>query len=236
MGAVAWGFSTCLLFWDGFAIGPTISTFPCSSESAPSGTAAGSGFRRPRGHRTASGIAGGHAESFFHCLAGSGLLRLGDREPAAALPSARSARRSSRGFSRCCRAPLLLPLLDALLTHGHLPALRAAGPPSGKQRGQSVSAPESAAAPPASGPPVRARDLRAESGPRLAPGRLGHAAGLFGRALLFPLALARLPFTREDSRRGRVLFWSFYLAGLAYGRALHSSPTSPPPFPGSTSR
>ncbi|HLN59625.1 MAG TPA: hypothetical protein VK416_13770, partial [Thermoanaerobaculia bacterium] len=70
LGAVAWGFSTCLLFWDGFAIGPTIATFPLLLLS----------LRRLARHPGAAsvvlavialllGIAGGHPESFFHCLA-----------------------------------------------------------------------------------------------------------------------------------------------------------------------
>jgi hypothetical protein len=215
MGAVAWGFSTCLLFWDGFAIGPAISTFPLLLLSLRRLA------RRPGAASAALavialllGIAGGHAESFFHCLAGSGLLRLGDREPAAA-SSARSARALIAGLSRCCSgAPLLLPLLDALPRTAIYRA-RAAGPPSGKQRGQSVSAPESAR--------------------RLLPAVLPFAHGIYGQspvqgwrqdgsgmplgysgALLFPLALLAFRSPR-GFRRGRVLFLVFYLAGLAYG-------------------
>ena len=111
-------------------------------------------------------------------------------------------------------APLILPLLDAL-PRTAVYHVRAADSASGRTRGQSVSAPESAR--------------------RLLPAFLPFAHGIYGRspvqawrrdgsgmplaysgALLFPLALLAFRSPR-GGRRGRWIFLLFYLAGLGYG-------------------
>ncbi|HSP93543.1 MAG TPA: YfhO family protein [Thermoanaerobaculia bacterium] len=209
VGAVAWGFSTCLLFWNGFAIGPTIATFPLLLVSLRRLA------RQPGAASVALavialllGIAGGHPESFFHCLAGGAVYFVWEiasrpRRVIRPLGAALLA-----GFlALLLAAPLLLPLLDAL------PRTAIYG--ARQRQGQSVSAPESAR--------------------RLLPALLPFAHGIYGRspvqdwrhdgsgmpmaysgALLFPLALLAFRAPRGE-RRGRILFLVFYLAGLGYG-------------------
>ena len=216
LGAVAWGFSTCLLFWDGFAIGPTISTFPLLLLSLR---------RLARWPGPASvalavtalllGIAGGHPESFFHCLAGGAVYfvwEIASRPRRLVRPL--GAALVAGLLALLLGAPLLLPLLDALPQTAIYRA-RAADFASREPHGQSVSAPESAR--------------------RLLPALLPFAHGIYGRspvqgwrqdgsgmpvaysgALLFPLALLAFRSPR-GGRRGRVLFLVFYLAGLGYG-------------------
>jgi hypothetical protein len=216
LGAIAWGFSTCLLFWDGFAIGPTISTFPLLLLSLR---------RLARRPGPASvglavtalllGIAGGHPESFFHCLAGGAVYfvwEIASRPRRLVRPL--GAALVAGLLALLLGAPLLFPLLDALPQTAVYRA-RAAELPSRKPYGQSVSAPESAR--------------------RLLPALLPFAHGIYGRspvqgwrqdgsgmpvaysgALLFPLALVAFR-SPQGGRRGRILFLVFYLAGLGYG-------------------
>ena len=70
VGAVGWGFSTYVLFWDGWAVGPSIASIPLlflglrRLARVPGG---GGG-----GIATAAltlSFHGGHPETFFHCLA-----------------------------------------------------------------------------------------------------------------------------------------------------------------------
>lgn len=209
VGAVAWGFSTCLLFWDGFAIGPTIATFPLLLLGLRRLA------RRPGPASVALavvalllGIAGGHPESFFHCLAGGAVYfvwEIASRPRRLLRPL--SAALVAGLLALLLGAPLLLPLLDALPQTAVYRARQ--------RQKQSVSAPESAR--------------------RLLPALLPFAHGVYGRspvqnwrhdgsgmpvaysgALLFPLALLAFRSPR-GGRRGRVFFLAFYLAGLGYG-------------------
>ena len=209
VGAVAWGFSTCLLFWDGFAIGPAIATFPLLLL----------GLRRMARRPGAAsvslavialllGIAGGHPETFFHCLAGGAVYFVWEivNRPRRVIRPIGAALLAGL-LALLLGAPLLLPLLDALPRTAIYGARR--------RQGQSVSAPESAR--------------------RLLPALLPFAHGIYGRspvqgwrhdgsgmplaysgALLFPLALLAFRAPR-GVRRGRVLFLVFFLAGLGYG-------------------
>jgi hypothetical protein len=216
LGAVAWGFSTCLLFWDGFAIGPTISTFPLLLLSLRRVA------RRPGAASVALavtalllGLAGGHPESFFHCLAGGAIYFVWEiaSRPRGLIRSLGAALVAGL-LALLLGAPLSLPLLDALPQTATYRTRRAASA-AGEPRRQSVSAPESAR--------------------RLLPAFLPFAHGIYGRspvqgwrkdgsgmplaysgALLFPLALLAFRSPR-GGRRGRVLFLAFYLAGLGYG-------------------
>ncbi len=215
LGAVAWGFSTCLLFWDGFAIGPTISTFPLLLLSLRRVA------RRPGTGSVALlvtalllGLAGGHPESFFHCLAAGAIYFVWEiaSRPRGLIRTLGAALVAGL-LALLLGAPLSLPLLDALPQTATYRARRAAS--AGATRLQSVSAPESAR--------------------RLLPAFLPFAHGIYGRspvqgwrkdgsgmplaysgALLFPLALLAFRSPREG-RRGRVIFLAFYLAGLGYG-------------------
>ncbi len=216
LGAVAWGFSTCLLFWDGFAIGPTISTFPLLLLSLRRLA------RRPGAASIALavtalllGLAGGHPESFFHCLAGGAVYfvwEIANRPRGLIRPL--GAALLTGLLALLLGAPLSLPLLDALPQTAIYRARRVVSV-SGEPRRQSVTARESAR--------------------RLLPAFLPFAHGIYGRspvqgwredgsgiplaysgALLFPLALLAFRSPR-GGRRGRVLFLAFYLAGLGYG-------------------
>ena len=214
-GAVGWGFSTYVLFWDGWAIGPSIASFPLLLL----------GLRRlvraPRGGGvgiTAVALAlsfhGGHPETFFHCLAAGAVYFLWELFPR---DHRRSARRAVAGALAAgllafgLAAPVLLPLLEAL-PHSAEYAARRAELEKGRPR-QSVPAGES----------VR----------RLSPAILPFSHGIYGRspvqeqrqdgsgmplgyagAVLFPLAAVGA-FGRRPRERG--IFLGLFLAGLAYG-------------------
>jgi hypothetical protein len=217
VGAIGWGFSTYVLFWDGWAVGPSIATFPLLllglRRLARSPGQGGVGI-------TAAALAlsfhGGHPETFFHCLAAGGVWFLWE-------VLARD-RRDERGHARRAvggllgaglvafglAAPVLLPLLEAL-PHSAEYAARLAALEEGRPR-QSVPAREA----------VR----------RLRPAVLPFAHGIYGRspvqearqdgsgmplayagALLFPLAVVGV----SARRRERGIFLGFFVAGLAYG-------------------
>jgi hypothetical protein len=215
IGAVAWGFSTCLIFWLGFAIGPTIAAFPLLLLAL-----------RRLAHRPGWPSAalvviasllllvGGHPESFYHCHAAGFVYFLWE---IAAKPRRELARRlgallGAAALTGLLAAPLLVPLLDAFFRTAMYEARRNA-PPGGAR--QSVPA--------------------AEAARRLRPALLPFAHGIYGRspvqswrhdasgmplaysgALLFPLALVAFR-SRLARRRGRVIFLVFYLAGIGYG-------------------
>ena len=214
VGAVGWGFSTYLLFWDGYAIGPPAAVFPLLLL----------GLRRvarrpgsaPVGLLVAAlllGLAGGHPETFFHGLMGGAVYFvweiLGGR-------SRQAARAIGGAFlagliAILIGAPILLPLLDALpKTAVYRERIAFLG--AGGKSTQSVAAEESAR--------------------RLLPAVLPFSHGIYGRspvqnqredasgmpfaysgAVLFPLAALGL----RGKRRGRYLFLGFFAAGLGYG-------------------
>ncbi len=216
VGAVGWGFSTYVLFWDGWAVGPSIATFPLLLL----------GLRRlalgPAGGRAvgittvalALSFHGGHPETFFHCLAAGGVYFLWEVFPR---DRRRYARRAFAGMLAAgmlalgLAAPVLLPLLEAL-PHSAEYAARRAALEEGRPR-QSVPAGEAAR--------------------RLRPAVLPFAHGIYGRspvqerrqdgsgmplgyagAVLFPMAAVGA-FGRRPRERG--IFLGFFLAGLAYG-------------------
>jgi hypothetical protein len=215
VGAIGWGFSTYVLFWDGWAVGPSISTIPVlflglrRLVRAPGGGGVGI---------TAAALAlsfhGGHPETFFHCLAAGAVYFLWEIFP-------RDVRRYSRRavggalaaglLAFGLAAPVLLPLLEALPHSAEYAARRASLAEEGPR--QSVPAGEAAR--------------------RLRPAVLPFAHGIYGRspvqerrqdgsgmplgyagALLFPLAAVG---AFAGAPRGRGIFLGFFLAGLAYG-------------------
>ncbi len=215
LGAVAWGFSTCLLFWLGFAIGPTIGSFPLlllalrrlarnpEWQSIPLVVVA-----------ALLVLAGGHPESFFHCAAAGAAYFLWEisGKPRRATARSLKALLSAAALAGLLAAPLLVPLLDAFSRTAVHQARRTAASRGGSQ---SVSA--------------------AEAVHRLRPAFLPFSHGIYGKspvqswrhdasgmplaysgALLFPLALVALR-PRPARRRGRLLFLAFYVAGLGYG-------------------
>jgi hypothetical protein len=218
VGAVGWGFSTYVLFWDGWAVGPSIASFPLLLL----------GLRRlaREGGGPSVGVTvvalllsflGGHPETFFHCLAAGGVYFLWEL-------FARDVRRRVRHalagaivaglFAFCLAAPVLFPLLEAL-PHSVEYAARRAALEKGR-RGQSVPA--------------------GEAMQRLRPAVLPFAHGIYGKspvqdwrhdgsgvplgyagAVLFPLAVMGLFGRATPHPRGRGIFLAFFLAGLAYG-------------------
>jgi hypothetical protein len=230
VGAVGWGFSTYVLFWDGWAVGPSVAEFPL--------LLLGLRLLAREGERDAIGITavalllsfhGGHPETFFHCLAAGGVYFLWELF---ARDVRRRARRALGGalvagiFSFGLAAPVLFPLLEAL-PHSAEYAARRASLARGRAS-QSVPA--------------------AEAMRRLRPALLPFAHGIYGRspvqdrrqdgsgmplgyagAVLFPLAAIGLgrrrqpplpwpsPRRGEGTARGRGIFLGFFLAGLAYG-------------------
>jgi hypothetical protein len=214
LAAIGWGFSTYVLFWDGWAVGPSIATFPLLllglRRLARSPGRGGVGI-------TAAALAlsfhGGHPETFFHCLAAGGVWFLWE---VLARDGRRHARRAVGGLLGAglvafgLAAPVLLPLLEAL-PHSAEYARRLAELEGGRPR-QSVSAREA---------------MR-----RLRPAVLPFAHGIYGRspvqearqdgsgmplayagAVLLPLAAVGV-FAR---RRERGIFLGLFVAGLAYG-------------------
>lgn len=215
VGAVGWGFSTYVVFWDGWSVGPSTATFPLLLLGLRRlARAPGQGGVGLTAAALCLSLFGGHPESFFHCVAAGGVYFVWEL----AATSRRSARRAIGGslvagglaFLLC--GPQLFPLLETI-PHSAEYRARRSQLASGPAR-QSVSASDAAA--------------------RLLPDLLPFAHGIYGRstvdasredgsgmplgyagAVLFPLAI--LAFVGRPRARGRVMFLAFFLAGLAYG-------------------
>ena len=218
VGAVGWGFSTYVLFWDGWAVGPSIAVFPLLLLGLRRLARVGGG--RAIGITTVAlllSFHGGHPETFFHCLAAGGVYFLWELFARDVRLRSRRALAGALGaglLALCLSAPVLFPLLEALPHSAEYAARRAAL--ARGRTGQSVPAVEA---------------MR-----RLRPAVLPFAHGIYGKspvqerrqdgsgvplgyagAVLFPLAAVGL-FGRTTPRpRGRGLFLAFFLAGLAYG-------------------
>ena len=214
IGAAGWGFSTYIVFWDGWSVGTSTATLPLLLL----------GLRRIAGAvpggvgLTVTGlllmVAGGHPESWLHCAAAGALYfawelaaRRG-REVAGAF--GRSA--GAAGLALLLSAPQLLPLLEAIPHSAEYRARRETIARGAAK--QSVPANESAR--------------------RMLPALLPFAHGIFGQssvqleradgsgvplafagAMLFPLAM--LSARRRFRKRGRTIFILFLLIGLFAG-------------------
>jgi hypothetical protein len=214
-GAIGWGFSTYILFWDGWSVGPSTATFPLLLLGLR--LLARAPGRGALGLTTAAlwlSFSGGHPESFFHSVAAAGVYFVwelaGARRSHALHAIGMSLGAGALALLLC--GPQLFPLLEAIPHSAEYRARRAAVA-SGTES-PSVAAGEAAA--------------------RLVPDLLPFAHGIYGRsavdagredgsgmplgysgAILFPLAL--LAFRRKPPMRGRAIFLAFALAGLAYG-------------------
>ena len=171
-GAVAWGFSTYVLFWLGWSVGPSTATFPLlllglrRLARAPDPRAAG---------LTAAALVlaflGGHPESFFHGVAAGGVYFLwelfGARKRHGG-PIARSllGAAAAGGLAFLLTAPQLFPLLEAIPRSAEYRLRREALERGGAR--QSVSA--------------------AEAARRLLPDLLPFAHGIYGKS---PVETAR---------------------------------------------
>jgi hypothetical protein len=214
VGAIGWGFSTYVVFWVGWSVGPSTVTLPLLLLGLRH-LARGPG-RGGVGLTTAAlclSLFGGHPESFFHGVAAGGVyfvweLAGAGRRAARAMGGALVA----GGLALLLCGPQLFPLLEAIPRSAEYRVRRAALAAGAS----SQSVPGAAAA------------------ARLLPDVLPFAHGIYGRspvgsdrqdgsgmplgyagAVLFPLAV--LAFAGRARDRGRILFLAFFLAGLAYG-------------------
>ncbi|MEP6994179.1 MAG: hypothetical protein ABI968_06615, partial [Acidobacteriota bacterium] len=220
IGALAWGFSTYLLFWNGWSVGLSTASLPLLLL----------GLRRLADGRSGVGVCvagfllsflGGHPESTLHCVAAGAVYFVWEL----ADPARRGAGRRTRalglaalagGFALLLSGLQLFPLLEAIPSSSEYRARREAL--SSGRSVQSVPLPEATR--------------------RLLPDVLPFAHGIFGKSLvqmeradgsgmplgyagavLFPLALLGLG-ARPAAGRGRAIFLGFLLAGLAYGVSL----------------
>jgi Bacterial membrane protein YfhO len=214
-GAVGWGFSTYVLFWDGWAVGPSIATFPLLLLGLRRLARGGDHAIAVTAAALVLSVAGGHPETLFHSIAAGGVYFLSELFA----PDAR--RRAGRALmgsiaagllAACLAAPVLLPLLEAVphsAEYGERRAALAEG-----RGGQSVPAVEAAR--------------------RVLPAILPFAHGIYGKspvqdarhdgsgmplayagAVLFPLAIVGLG--GRARLRDRWILLGFLLAGVAYG-------------------
>jgi hypothetical protein len=214
IGAAGWGFSTYMIFWDGWSVGTSTATLPMLLL----------GLRRIAGAvpggvgLTVTGlllmVAGGHPESWLHCAAAAALFFAWElaarhgREVAGAFGRAASA----AGLALLLAAPQLLPLLEAI-------------PHSAEYRARRETIARGAA---------KQSVPATESARRMLPALLPFAHGIFGQspvqleradgsgvplayagAMLFPLAM--LSSRRRFRERGRTIFILFLLIGLLAG-------------------
>jgi hypothetical protein len=214
-GALGWGFSTFVLFWNGWAVGPSIAGFPLLLLGLRRLARGGErGLTITTGALLLSAL-GGHPETLFHSVAAAGVYFLWELLARDAHPRAGRAIGGAVAaglLAACLAAPALLPLLEAVPRSSEYAARRAAL--AGGRGGQSVPASEAAR--------------------RLRPAILPFAHGIYGKspvqdrrqdgsgvplgyagAVLFPLgALGLLSRARL---RERWIFLGLFLAGLAYG-------------------
>lgn len=214
-GAVGWGFSTYLVFWNGWSVGPSTATFPLLllglrriARNRPNGqaiTVAALLFS----------LYGGHPETFFHTAMTGAAVFVADLAATARRARGREVRRALLGGAAAAAlafllaAPQLFPLLEAI-PHSSEYRERRAQLDKGAER-QSVAPSEAAR--------------------RALPAILPFAHGIYGKspvqergdgsgmplafagALLFPLAAVGA----SRRRSGRALFLCLLAVGLLLG-------------------
>ncbi len=214
LGATAWGFSTYIVFWDGWSIGPATASFPLLLL----------GLRRiARGGRNGValsvagfllGFFGGHPETTAQTTLVAVIYfgwELAGRRRQIGAALGRAAGAAVLAF--LLGAPQLLPMAEVIPQSAEYRSRASA--PAASRTGQSVAAPDAAS--------------------RLLPAALPFAHGIYGRspvqagradgsgmplayagALLFPLAGLAL-FSRRHRERGRTFFTGAVVAGLLLG-------------------
>jgi hypothetical protein len=215
VGAVGWGFSTYLVFWNGWSVGPSTATFPLLLLGLRR-------LAREPGARaiglTAAAlwlsICGGHPESFLHTAAAGSVYFVCEL----------FARR--RSAARAIGAALAAGILALLLAGPQIFPLIEAVPHSAEYRGRREAL---------AGGRARQSVPVNEAARRLLPDILPFAHGIFGKspvqlsrgdgsgmplgyagATLFPLALLALT-ARRGARPERAILLGFFLMGLAFG-------------------
>lgn len=214
-GAVGWGFSTYVLFWDGWAIGPSIAGLPLLLLGLRRLARGGEGAVALTTVALLFSALGGHPETLLHSAAAAGVYFLFELFARDVRPRARRAIGGAVAaglLAAGLAAPALLPLLEAVPYSAEYAARRAAL--AHGRGGQSVAASEAAR--------------------RLLPAVLPFAHGIYGKspvqewrqdgsgmplgyagAVLFPLAALGL-ISRPRSREWSI-FLGVFVAGLAYG-------------------
>ena len=218
VGAVGWGFSTYMVFWNGWSVGPSTATFPLLLL----------GLRRlarePGLRATGLTVAalwlsfcGGHPESFFHSVAAGGVYFLWELAGAPRRQRLRAVAMAlgAGGLALLLCGPQLFPLLEAIPHSAEYRARRQAlGAGTGRQ---SVAAGAAVA--------------------RLLPDVLPFSHGIYGKspvdadrrdgsgmpigyagAVLFPLAC--LAFAAKPPARGRGMFLGLLAGGSRVRREL----------------
>lgn len=215
VGAAGWGFSTYMIFWNGWSVGPSTATFPLLLLGLR--RLAREPGRRAMGLTVAAlwlSFCGGHPESFFHSVVAGGVYFLWELAGAARRqrPRAIGMALAAGGLAFLLCGPQLFPLLEAI-------------PHSAEYRARSQAL--------AAGAGRQSVPLGAAAA-RLLPDVLPFAHGIYGKspvdagrddgsgmplgyagAVLFPLAC--LAFPGRPIARGNWMFLAFLLAGLAYG-------------------
>jgi len=215
VGAAGWGFSTYILFWAGWSVGPSTATFPLLVLALR---------RIARGERhgialaatsVLLSLAGGHPESLFHTTAAAGAIFVADLLGLARL--------TGRRLARPVGAALAAGALATLLAGPQLFPLLAAIPHSAEYRERSTRLAAGASS---------QSVLAPEASRRLLPALLPFAHGIYGRSpvqaergdgsgmplayagsILFPLAGLGL----LSRRRGVATFGGVLAAGLLLG-------------------
>ncbi|MEP7132926.1 MAG: hypothetical protein ABI914_07160, partial [Acidobacteriota bacterium] len=217
-GAVGWGFSTYLVFWNGWSVGPSTATFPLLLLGLRRIARNGANGRAITVAALLLSLSGGHPETFFHtAMAGTAvfvadLVVAARRGAGGAVGDVRRALlrgAAAAALAFLLAAPQLFPLLEAI-PHSAEYRDRRAQLEKGVER-QSVELSQA----------VR----------RLLPAVLPFAHGIYGKspvqdrgdgsgmplafagAVLFPLAA----IGASRRRKGRALFLSFLAAGLLLG-------------------
>ncbi|HEY2796798.1 MAG TPA: YfhO family protein [Thermoanaerobaculia bacterium] len=219
LGAAAWAFSTYVVFWVGWSVGPSTASLPLLLVGLRR-------LAREPGRAAilltavalALSVFGGHPESAFHGAAAGGVFFLWEL-------FGREARRrralggalAAGGLAILLSGPQLFPLLEAI-------------PHSAEYRARHASPADDAR------PAARQSVALSAALPRLLPDALPFAHGIYGRspvqdergdgsgmplgyagALLFPLA--GLAF-RGHRRRERWIFLALFVAGLLFGASV----------------
>jgi hypothetical protein len=219
VGATGWGFSTYVVFWNGWSVGPSTATFPLLvlglRRLAREPGRGGVGLTAAA---LALSLLGGHPESLLHTAAAGGVCFLWElltrRESRAPAGRAVVGAAAAGVLAALLTAPQLFPLLEAL-PHSAEYRQRRRALEAGPAR-QSVSVSDSAA--------------------RLLPDLLPFSHGIYGRsavdergdgsgmplgyagAVLFPLAA--LAFAGPGRRKERWLFLLLAAAGVGYGASV----------------
>jgi membrane protein YfhO len=222
VGAIGWGFSTYLVFFDGWSVGTALASFPLlllGLRRIASGRA--NGVRLTIAALLLS-LAGGHPEAFLHSAAAGGVYFLWEIAG------------HRRRFARAIGSAVLAGVLAFLLAGPQLFPLLEAIRNSAEYRSR-----QSALVSGASSQSVPVREAAA----RLLPAVLPFAHGIYGKspvqekrndgsgmplayagASLFALGIYGLLWRRKtpDTARGRVergrsVFLAFFVAGLLFG-------------------